>query len=209
MSLSRRFHRCAALVIVLAISLAAAASASADPPKPWDPYQWSFYGMTTNGSPFASTYNADYSIANLRNWDYRAKDGYDFLTGHNRTLGVGLDWGDGKQVTTGLRHWSFKRRGGASGPIGPAEHVALYDNFSHQYLAQGDEHFGIDLAYRSSPVYDWQVHLRANGVGTLYNIDARDYLVSYPRNFGVSLMWLRDAADQPMSTRWRRNRAPA
>ncbi len=191
MNTSRRLTRLAATVAALALGLATASSASAAV-SPTNPYQWDFH----SDAPQANTYNADYSIANARTFGYTTPDGHLFLTGHTRTLGVGLDWGDGKYVTTGLRRWSFRRRSGATGPIMPSERVAMYDNFTHSYLAEGGEHFGIDLAFTSYPVYDWQINAPRNGYGSLYNTDARDYLVYNPRRFGVELMWLREVADQ-------------
>src|SRR4029077_21006063 len=116
-------------------------------------------------------------------------------TGHHRTLGVDLDWGDGQHVTTGLRLWSFQRKSGASGPIMPGERVAMVNNFTHKYLAYGHETWGINLDYRSYAVYDWQLTVKSGRVA-LFNTDANDYVVYGSRPFGINLMWLKDLAKQ-------------
>lgn len=183
MTSTGRSHRFATTLAALAIALAITSSASAAGPSATDRYQWNF----NSSAPQANTYNADYSIANVRN------DG-EFLTGRHKTFGASLDFGDGKQVTTGLRRWSFRRRGGATGPIAPSEHVAMYDNFTHQFLVRRGQHFGIDLDFSATPVYDWEISAKFNGYGTLYNTDERDYLVFAQRTVGPNLGWLRDVA---------------
>lgn len=182
MNTPRRIHRLAVALAALAISLAVASSASAAVSQ-LDPYQWNL----NTSAPQASTYNADYGVFSMRN--------NQFLTGHHRTLGVDLDWGDGKHVTTGLRLWSFQRKSGVAGPIMPGERVAMVNNFTHRFLGYGHENFGINLDYTNYPVYDWQVAV-SNGRISLYNTDGGDYVVYGARPFGINLMWLKDLAKQ-------------
>jgi hypothetical protein len=151
----------------------ASASAFACPTPPLacvselDAHQWHV------PKPEANTYDADYQ---LYNW---AKGGSTpDLIDHHRTFGADLDFGNGEKVSTGLRQFSFKRASGKPGPITPTEAVAIYDNFTHRYLVNAHQTFGIDLNWVEDASYQWRlVPGTTPGSVGLYNTRRGDYIV--------------------------------
>jgi hypothetical protein len=151
-----------AIVAVAAVAgLAIPASALATNPVVWRTSQGSSLGQPTA----AQTYT-------LANWNrvvrvYGPNGGYgdtgqDLVYG-NQTWGVDLNWYTPRYQNLipptgpGLQ-WRFVRKGfHLTAGISGYERVALYNTVNHQYLADGNETFGVNVVYSSTPRYEWQV----------------------------------------------------
>jgi hypothetical protein len=164
--------------------MSAAASASAfTMVSEFDPQQWHV------PNPEASTSEADYQLYNLVNSGSSKHD----LIAHHRTFGADLDFGNGAKVSTGLRQFSFKRASGQPGPIPASEAVAIYDNFTHKYLINAHQRFGIDLNWVERASYEWRLIPGATpeSIG-LYNTHRGDYVVYGEETFGIDLEWFKE-----------------
>lgn len=178
MSKTRLATILAALVVSLvALALPGVASAT----NQLDAQQWNIGHWQIND-------NTRFSMKNDIN---RSLIGY----GH-RTLGVDLNWGPNRG------DWMFVRKPVAPnvhdhrGALTSSEKLALYNTKSHEYLLQGDEHWGIDLNWSRYPSYEWKINLNRSGDTSLYNIYEGDYVVYGSRPFGINLMWLKDLVKQ-------------
>jgi hypothetical protein len=174
----------AALVAGVGLMLGpAAALACPEPSLPCvselDPHQWRVI------NPQASTSEADYA---LYNWAIGGSKRD--LIDHHRTFGADLEFGNGEKVSTGLRQFSFKRASGKPGPITAKENVAIYDNFTHKYLVNAHQRFGVDLNWVAGASYEWRIipGTTPGSVG-LYDTRRRDYLVFGEETFGINLEW--------------------
>ena len=138
--------------------------------------------------PEANTYDADYALYNWANGGSKHD-----LIDHHRTFGADLDFGNGEQVSTGLRQFSFRRASGKPGPITATESVAIYDNFTHKYLVNAHQRFGVDLNWVEGASYQWRIipGTIAGSVG-LYNTRRGDYLVYGEETFGINLEWYKE-----------------
>jgi hypothetical protein len=138
--------------------------------------------------PEANTYDADYQLYNLANGGSKHD-----LIDHHRTFGADLDFGNGEKVSTGLRQFSFRRASGKTGPIPASETVAIYDNFTHKYLVNAHQTFGIDLNWVAGASYQWRL---VPGTGPesvgLYNTRRGDYIVYGEQSFGIDLEWFKE-----------------
>ncbi|HEX3801220.1 MAG TPA: hypothetical protein VHV75_00110 [Solirubrobacteraceae bacterium] len=184
MRLARLVAGVAVLTATVALTEAPASMAVSNLPtvSELDPHQW---GVP---KPEANVYGADYQLYNLAN----GGDKHDLID-HHQTFGADVDFGDGEKVSTGLRQFSFKRRSRAKGRISPTQSIAIYDNFTHKYLVNEHQRFGVDLDWVANPSYQW--HLLpgsvAGSVG-LYNTRRGDYLVYGHETFGVDLEWYKE-----------------
>jgi len=147
-----------------------------------DPHQWRVI------NPQASTSEADYA---LYNWAIGGSKRD--LIDHHRTFGADLDFGNGEKVSTGLRQFSFKRASGNPGPITAKENIAIYDNFTHKYLVNQHQTYGVDLNWVEGASYQWHIipGTTPGSVG-LYNTRRGDYLVFGEETFGINLEWYQE-----------------
>jgi hypothetical protein len=138
--------------------------------------------------PEANTYDADYQLYNWANGGSKHD-----LIDHHRTFGADLDFGNGEKVSTGLRQFSFKRPSGKPGPIPASETVAIYDNFTHKYLVNAHQTFGIDLNWADGASYQWRLMpgTTPGSVG-LYNTHRGDFVVYGEESFGIDLEWFKE-----------------
>jgi hypothetical protein len=138
--------------------------------------------------PEANTYDADYQLYNWANGGSKHD-----LIDHKRTFGADLDFGNGEKVSTGLRQFSFKRPSGKPGLIPASETVAIYDNFTHKYLVNAHQTYGIDLDWAAGAAYQWRLvpGVTPGSVG-LYNTRRGDYVVYGEQTFGVDLEWFKE-----------------
>jgi hypothetical protein len=187
-----KIKRTTAVLVTFAAMLMAASSAMAST-SPTDPYQW---GTPGNSAPLtAGPGGGMYALTNLN------QSGHNYLVSNHRTFGVDLDFSDGARVAGGLRNWSFFRQNGASGPIQPGEVLAMYNNFRHNYLGYGHEHWGMNLDTFSTPRYQWQVTVQ-NGRVALYNTYQHDYVISGREPLAIDLNWLRSVQQQMPQTQF-------
>ncbi len=176
-----------ALLASVALILApASALACPEPSLPCvselEPHQWRVV------NPEASTYDADYA---LYNWAMGGSKRD--LIDHHRTFGADLEFGNGEKVSTGLRQFSFKRVSGKPGPITAKENVAIYDNFTHKYLVNEHQRFGVDLNWVQAASYQWRIIPGTiPGAVGLYNTRRGDYLVFGEETFGINLEWYKE-----------------
>jgi hypothetical protein len=186
-----RFKPRAALVAVTAIAaLALPASALATNVTVWSVTQATGrLGTCTAAAPYAGVPTV------LYDGNVEVVQAYgSYLDYGNETFGVNLAWYQGINIPY---TWEFIRPPGRYlfQQIPASEPIALYNTVNHQYLAEGDETFGIGLVWSQTPQYQWQV---ANGGdppsdpcnGELYNDVEKAYLIDYPRRFGVDLGWI-------------------
>jgi len=130
----------------------------------------------------------------------------------NETWGVDLNWNNptfdniGNPLHESNVQWKFVREGNPRFPaaypaschqISGTEQVALYSTVSHQFLAYGNETFGVDLVWSSTPRYEWKVAVGlleqptySDRVAQLYDTTAGAYLVASHQTWGVDLGWL-------------------
>lgn len=160
-----------ALIALVALALPATASAKTDP---LDPIQWHMVAPKS-GQAF-STFN---EINN-------SSIGYG-----SRTWGVNLTWGRNGD-------WILYRKPVGNvrdhrGQVQPTEKLALYNTKARRYLNHASQRYGINLAWESTPGYEWKVGFEAKRfAASLYNVSAGDYLVYGERSFGINLQWLAD-----------------
>lgn len=196
--------RNAIVALVGAAALAVPAGALATNPVVWRTMQ----GSSAGGQPTASQ---NYTLANWNrvvrtyasNGVSYADTGQDLVYG-NQTWGVDLNWytpryADLTDPPTGPGpQWKFVRQGfHLTTQISGYERVALYNAVNHQYLADGNETFGVDLVYSSTPRYEWQVatgQSNVSGYGgsftELYNTTEQAYLLNGHETWGVDVVWL-------------------
>jgi hypothetical protein len=179
------------LVLSLGLMLGSApALACPEPSLPCvselDAHQWHV------AKPEASTYDADYALYNWANGGSKHD-----LIDHHRTFGADLDFGNGEKVSTGLRQFSFKRASGKPGPISATETVAIYDNFTHKYLVNAHQRFGIDLNWVEGASYQWRIvpGTTPGSVG-LFNTRRDDYVVYGQETFGIDLVWFKELQEK-------------
>jgi hypothetical protein len=195
----------AAIVATAAVgALAIPASAFATNPVIWHTQQ----GSSGTSQP---TDTDNYTLANgnrvvrtyATNGISYADTDQDLVYG-NQTWGVDLNWytpkyadltdppsGPGPQ-------WRFVRQYASPfHQISGTERVALYNTANHQYLADGNETFGVDLVWSSTPRFEWQVATGQSTVGgvtgsftELYNTTEQAYLIDGHETWGVDLVWL-------------------
>ena len=197
--------RTAVVALATAGALAVPASALATNPVVW---------RTSQGSSLAAqpTDTSNYTLANWNrvvrtyatNGISYADTGQDLVYG-NQTWGVDLNWytpryadltdppsGPGPQ-------WRFVRQHPSRlfHQISGNERVALYNTANGQYLADGNETFGVDLVWSSTPRFEWQVATGQSNVGTnggsfteLYNTTEQAYLMNGHETWGVDVVWL-------------------
>jgi len=176
-----------ALVASVALMLVpASALACPEPSLPCvselDAHQWHVV------KPEANTYDADYALYNWANGGTKHD-----LIDHHRTFGADLEFGDGAKVSTGLRQFSFRRASGKPGPITSTESVAIYENFTHKFLVNAHQRFGVDLNWVAGASYEWRLipGTTPGSVG-LYNTRRGDYLVYGEETFGINLEWYKE-----------------
>jgi len=197
--------RTAIVALGAAAALALPASALATNPVVWRTLQ----GSSDTGQP---TISSSYTLAD---WNrvvrtYAANGvgygdtGQDLVYG-NQTFGVDLNWytpryGDllNDPPTGPGPQWRFVRQGFSPvHQISGTQRVALYNTANHQYLADGNETFGVDLVWSATPVFEWQVatgQSNVSGYGgsftELYNTTEQAYLIDGHETWGVDLRWL-------------------
>jgi hypothetical protein len=75
---------------------------------------------------------------------------------------------------------------------------SLRTTTSNQYLAFGQQRFGINLGYFNTPHFEWELRGTAPEIRTssptlgLFNASRGDHVVRASRPFGVNLRWLGD-----------------
>lgn len=198
--------RTAIVALAAAGALAVPASAFATNPVIWRTMQGSSGAgqPTDTGTYTLSDWNRIVRTYAANHVSY-ADTGQDLVYG-NQTWGVDLNWytplyqdlannplaGPGAQ-------WRFVRQhvNPLSRQISGTEQVAIYNTASHQYLAGGNETFGVDLVWSSTPRFEWQVATGQSNVGTnggsfteLYNTTEQAYLIDGHETWGVDLVWL-------------------
>jgi hypothetical protein len=193
----------ATMVAVAAAALAVPASALATNPVVW---------RTNQGSSLASQ-PTDTGTYTLANWNrvvrtYGANGGYadtgqDLVYG-NQTWGVDLNWYtpryDDLLAGGGAGYqWRFVRQypNRFFHQISGTERVALYNTANGQYLADGNETFGVNIVWSSTPRFEWQVatgQSDVNGYGgsftEVYNTTEQAYLLNGHETWGVDVVWL-------------------
>jgi hypothetical protein len=201
--------RLAIVALAGAAALALPASSLAQNPLEWSftggaseqPYTFNTY---TLGDVHRPVYCSNRVNPSIGCWQ-------DLIYG-NETFGVDLVWtnpafdGVGNPLHEGNVEWKFVRQSNPRLPvIYPAscyqvsgtEQVALYNTVNHQFLAYGNETFGVDLVWSSTPRYEWKVAVGlleqptySARVAQLYNTTAGAYLYAHHQTWGVDLEWL-------------------
>src|SRR5437588_73245 len=169
-----RTARLTVLIATLFAALAVPTLAQAS-----DPHQWS-----VNARAGRITAATSYELINndrARVSDYPDAD----LTVSHHHLTVDLGWGrDG--------NWQFVGRNPRDHRTLPAgATVALYNAKYHKYLYHAIQGFGVDLDTSDSPVYEWKVD-GSSGALSLYDTDAKSFLIRKHETWGIDLGWQRD-----------------
>jgi len=169
-----RTARLTVLIATLFAALAVPTLAQAS-----DPHQWSVNAR-------AGRINAATSYELINNDRARVSDYPDAdLTVSHHHLTVDLGWGrDG--------NWQFVGRNPRDHRTLPAgATVALYNAKYHKYLYHAIQGFGVDLDTSDSPVYEWKVD-GSSGALSLYDTDAKSFLIRKHETWGIDLGWQRD-----------------
>ena len=184
-----RFKLRAAFVALTAtVAVAVPATALATNVTVWSVMQDRGLGVCTAAAPLAGVGTVLYD-GHHQTPDYFGS----YLSYGHETFGVDLAWYKGINIPS---TWEFIRPPGhyLLQEIPASQRVALYSTVNHQYLAEGNQTFGIDLVWSTAPRYQWQV---ANGGdpsnpcnGDLYNDAENAYLIDHHQTFGVDLGWI-------------------
>jgi hypothetical protein len=190
MCINIRRTRFATVLIGLLAALALPASALA-----MEPMEWTVTPKNL-GQPAGST---PYTIGN----DFQSGS----LAYGNQTFGVDLKWDN--RAGSQWQFIKYSRPGTRDHRlISGTESVALYNSAARQYLAYGHETFGENIAWVSTPRYQWHVaegqitepgNREGNVRDELYNTTEHAYLVHWHQTWGIDLGWLHAPYSLPNS----------
>lgn len=82
-----------------------------------------------------------------------------YLQWEKQTWGINLGWTDDESPATAKRvsRWFFTRKDGKDGPVTYGETVALGNGKDPSYLKYESRTWGINLAWKSNPAFEWRI----------------------------------------------------
>jgi hypothetical protein len=120
-----------------------------------------------------------------------------FLQWESQTFGINLGWSDdaSPETAVAVSRWFFTRSD-TTRPIRYGDRIALGYGKSPSYIRYADRTFGINLAWSSTPRYEWKLlggklgqEVRSGDWLAIYNTVTKQPLISFDRTVGADIGW--------------------
>jgi hypothetical protein len=157
--------------------------------------QWK---LSSYAKPAALIPKRDFTGPADRNYWLKNNEVRKFLQAEDQPAGINIGWTTNAEPETGKKatRWFVTRNGTSTAPVKYGENVALACGRQPSFLCHEKRTVGVDLAWRESPDFEWQIlggkvgePIDPNQTVALYNNSIDEFLIYFNRTVGGDVGW--------------------